>query len=103
MDEKEAELKITQYEKKIKNGLVLSSINGVVKAAGDAATGESDGDAFIEVTSDSGMYIVGNVSELNLGTLEIGDQVSVRSLETGMEYTAVIGRNFGISRGGIWK
>ena len=36
------------------------------------------------------MYIVGNVSELNLGTLEIGDQVSVRSLETGMEYTAVI-------------
>lgn len=90
LDEKEAELKITQYEKKIKNGLVLSSINGVVKAAGDAATGESDGDAFIEVTSDSGMYIVGNVSELNLGTLEIGDQVSVRSLETGMEYTAVI-------------
>ena len=90
LDEKESELKITQYEKKIKNGTILSSINGVVKAAGDASTGESNGDAFIEVTSDSGMYIVGNMSELNLGTLEAGDQVSVQSLETGMQYTAVI-------------
>ncbi|MDO4453117.1 MAG: HlyD family efflux transporter periplasmic adaptor subunit [Eubacteriales bacterium] len=90
LDEKESELKITQYEKKIKNGVILSSINGVVKAAGDASTGESNGDAFIEVTSDSGMYIVGNMSELNLGTLEVGDEVSVQSLETGMQYTAVI-------------
>lgn len=90
LDEKESELKITQYEKKVKDGVVLSSINGVVKTVGDAETGESDGDAFIVVTSDSGMYIVGNVSELNLGTLEVGDEVSVQSLESGMQYTAVI-------------
>lgn len=90
LDEKEAELKIKQYEKKVKDGVVLSSINGIVKTAGDAETGQSDGDAFIVVTSDSGMYIVGNISELSLETLEIGDELTAQSLENGMTYTAVI-------------
>lgn len=90
LDEKEAELKIAQYEKKVKDGVILSSINGIVKTVGDAETGSSDGDAFIVVTSDSGMYIVGNVSELNLETLQIGDEVTAQSWETGMTYTAII-------------
>ena len=90
LDEREAELKIEQYEKKVEEGVVLSSINGVVKTVGDPETGESNGEAFIVVTSDSGMYIVGNISELNLETVDVGDEVSVQSLETGMQYSAVI-------------
>lgn len=90
LDERESDLKIQQYEKRVEDGVVLSSINGVVKTVGDPETGESNGEAFIVVTSDSGMYIVGNVSELNLETVDVGDEVSVQSLETGMQYSAVI-------------
>ena len=90
LDEREAQLRINEYEQKVEAGTVLSSINGVVKTVGDPKTGESNGEAFIVVTSNSGMYIVGNMNELNLETLKIGDEVSVQSLETGMQYTASI-------------
>ena len=83
-------LQISKLEKKIKNQTVLASIDGQVTTVGDPVTGESDGDAFIVVESDDGLYVKGAVSELLLDRLSVGQSLSVTSYETGLNFQAEI-------------
>ena len=83
-------LQISKLEKKIKNQTVLASIDGQVTTVGDPITGESDGDTFIVVESDDGLYVKGAVSELLLDRLSVGQSLSVTSYETGLNFQAEI-------------
>ena len=83
-------LQISKLEKKIENQTVLATVDGQVTTVGDPVTGESDGDAFIVVDSDDGLYVKGAVSELLLDRLSVGQSLNVNSYETGLNFQAEI-------------
>lgn len=69
---------------------VSASINGIVKTVGDPEDPPTDGSAFMEVSGSEGMYIRGSISELLLDQIEIGQEITASSWDTGQEYTAEI-------------
>lgn len=83
-------LKISRLEKTLENKTVVASIKGVVKTVGDPATGTSDGDAFIQVESEDGLYVKGELSESKLGTIQVGQMLTGMVYETGTTFDATI-------------
>lgn len=83
-------LQISKLEKKIENQTVLATIDGQVTMVGDPVTGDSDGNAFLVVESEDGIYVKGAVSELLLDRLTVGQSLNVISYETGLNFQAEI-------------
>lgn len=90
LDLREAKLSVKQAQRKLDEATVTATINGVVKAVGDAAVGSVDGEAFISVTSSEGMYVRGTISELKLGDVQVGTAMTGFSYESGVSFTATI-------------
>ena len=64
------------------NCLVYSKIDGVVKSIGDAETAAVDNTPLITVSGGGGYYIETGIGELDLGSIQVGDSVTVQSWET---------------------
>ena len=76
LDLRKADLDVAQAERKLSDGAVKATLNGIVKSVGDPDTGTSNGDPFITVTSDSGMYVKGTISELMLSEIQVGSTIT---------------------------
>ncbi len=83
-------LQISKLEKKVKNQTVVATIDGKVTVVGDPVTGESDGESFLEVDSDEGLYVQGSIGELMLESVTAGQSVSVMAYESGLNFQAEI-------------
>lgn len=83
-------IQISKLEKKLEKQVVTAAIDGVVKVVGDPISGESDGEAFIEVYSDDGYFVQGTVSELMLGKIDAGQILKVQAWESGLMFQAEI-------------
>ena len=90
LNQRENTLKIEKTQREIDESTVTSSIHGVVKSVGDPSIGEVDGSAFILVTSDSGLYVQGTLSESDLGKVKVGSRISGYSYESYTSFTAEI-------------
>lgn len=90
LDIRDAEISIKQAQRKMDGATIKATINGVVKEVGDPKVGQVDGEAFMTITSNSGMYVKGTVSEMDLGTIEVGAVVSGMAQESGVYITAEI-------------
>ncbi|MDO5426175.1 MAG: hypothetical protein Q4F41_20975, partial [Eubacteriales bacterium] len=90
LDMRQAELEVDKAQRKLDDASVKATLNGVVKAVGDPDIGEMDGDAFITVTSDSGLYVKGTISELELAQVQVGSTITGMSGESYVEFTAEI-------------
>lgn len=90
LDLKQAELKIRNTEKAVRDGVIRAKIQGIVKKAGDPANPPGDGSVFLQVASTEGMYIRGGISELMLDQIREGDRVNVTAWESGTYCQAVI-------------
>ena len=90
LNQRENTLKIEKTQREIDESTVTSSIHGVVKSVGDPSIGEVDGKAFILVTSDSGLYVQGTLSESDLGKVKVGSMISGYSYESYTSFTAEI-------------
>ena len=90
LNQRENTLKIEKTQREIDESTVTSSIHGVVKSVGDPSIGEVDGSAFILVTSDSGLYVQGTLSESDLGKVKVGSMISGYSYESYTSFTAEI-------------
>ena len=86
---RESELKLRQYDRKLDNKIVKSRMDGVVTSAGSLDSAVSDED-FIVISGAAGLYLQGNVNELSLDTVHVGDVVNGTSYETGMSFSATI-------------
>ena len=62
----------------------------MVKKVGDPSVGSIEGSAFIVVSSDSGLYLKGTLTEYQLNEVEPGQMVEVMSWDTGNSYIASI-------------
>lgn len=90
LDKKENDLKVEKAKRDLEDALVKSTINGIVKSVGDASVGEIDGQAFLVLASDGGMYVKGTLSELSLDTLKKGDIVQGQGNESGVSFSATV-------------
>ena len=77
-------------ERTLSDATVKATLNGIVKSVGDPDTGTSDGDPFITVTSDSGMYVKGTISELMLSEIQVGSTITGTAGESYTGFTAEI-------------
>lgn len=76
LDIRESEINITKLEKKLKNEVIYSKLDGTVFKVGDPLTGISDGDSFMTVKSEEGYYVKGTVSELLLDEIQEGTKLN---------------------------
>ena len=84
----EAEYKIMQKE--ADSGQVLAEFDGTVVGLLDADTATMLGMPLMKVTGGGGFYVEGTVSELQLGTIGIGQAVDIMSWDTGMSCEGTI-------------
>ena len=79
-----AKLNLEQVKKEVGSDTVYSELEGTIKAVRDSNSAEFDkSQAVVEVSGGGGYYIDGAVSELELGTVSIGETVQINSWMTG--------------------
>lgn len=84
------QLDLKGLRKSKKSATVAATINGIVKTVGDPEDPPTDGSAFIEISGSEGMYVRGSISELLLDQVEVGQEITASSWDTGQEYMAEI-------------
>ena len=90
LDIRTANLNLEKAERNMDAAQVKATLNGVVKSVGDPAVGEVDGEAFITVTSDAGLYVTGTISEMDLSKVSTGSTLQGTALESGTYFEAEI-------------
>ena len=90
LDLKEADLELKKINKELKNQTITSTLNGVVKTVGDPKKKNTDGKPLIQVVSSEGLYIQGNISEMQLDKLQVGQILNGFSYDTGVNFTAEV-------------
>lgn len=79
-----AGLKLEQVKKEVGSDTLYSELDGTIKAARDPNSADFDKtQAVVEVSGGGGFYIEGAISELELGTVSVGEAVQVNSWMTG--------------------
>ena len=90
LDIRDAEVSVSQAQRKLDEATIKATINGVVKTVGDPKVGQVDGEAFLTVTSNKGMYVKGRISEMDLGNVVVGSTITGTAQESGTPITAEI-------------
>ena len=84
---REAELKLSQQQRELDNSVVYATVNGVVREAGTVETGGTE-DGFIIISGEQGLYVMGQIGELELESLHVDDVVTGMDYNTGATFTA---------------
>ena len=90
LDKRKAELELKELEDEMSDGIVRAKRDGVVVTAHGADEIMSDGEEFLQVSSGTGVYIQGTISELQLDQITPGQTVYARSWMSDANLTAVI-------------
>ncbi len=85
LDERQAKLKLKDYNKQMDASTVVSSVDGYIKSI----NGSGD-DAYMVVESENGLYVKTSVSELNLEDIAVDQIIKCESYYTGEQFTATI-------------
>lgn len=107
--EKEVNLRLAKLslDKKIKelgDGNVYAEFDGTVKAVRDPDEAYNNSEAVIELSGGGGYYVTGTLSEMELGSVKVGDTVSISSWMTGAacEGTIVSIDDYPTTSGNSW-
>ena len=90
LDKREAELDLKKLRNKVDNGVIVSTVNGMVKTVLDEETARMEGTPMIRVTGEQGFYVTGKIAETALDKIEEGMPATVMVWETGMSYEASV-------------
>ncbi|MDO5139475.1 MAG: HlyD family efflux transporter periplasmic adaptor subunit, partial [Oscillospiraceae bacterium] len=85
----QAELNWRKAKQTATDGIVRAAHDGTVVAVGDPYAPQGD-QALIQVKSGNGYEITSTISENQLNTIKVGDQISVMMWSNGMTYTGTI-------------
>ena len=78
-----AEVNLKEKKTEVSDGIVYSKIDGVVKTVRKSSEAQQNDTALIEVSAGGGYYIIGTLNELELGSVKVGQTVSVSSWDSG--------------------
>lgn len=87
---KQAELDLTKLQQKLSTATVTSTITGIVTTAVPLDENTSTSEPFIVISSTEGLYLTGNLNELKLETLSVGQKISALSWRSGTTFDATI-------------
>lgn len=88
IERRKLELQLETLENSVSDGIVYAKMDGVVKSVGSLE--EDNGEAFITISGEGGLYVSGTISELLLDTVKPGMVVTANSWESGMTFDATI-------------
>lgn len=90
LEKKQAQLDLEKAKLQVNNTTVLSTIDGTVRTLIDEGEATADGKAFLVVSGTGEYYAAGAISESMLGSVNVGDEVSIDDYYNGGYYTAQI-------------
>lgn len=80
---KVAKLKLDKKLAELGDGNVYAEFDGTVKAVRDPDEAYNNSEAVVELSGGGGYYVSGTLSEMDLGSVQVGDTVSISSWMTG--------------------
>lgn len=101
---KVAKLKLDKKLAELGDGNVYAEFDGTVKAVRDPDEAYNNSEAVVELSGGGGYYVSGTLSEMDLGSVQVGDTVSISSWMTGAacEGTIVSIDDYPTSNGNNW-
>ena len=101
---KVAKLKLDKKLAELGDGNVYAEFDGTVKAGRDPDEAYNNSEAVVELSGGGGYYVTGTLSEMDLGSVQVGDSVSISSWMTGAacEGTIVSIDDYPTSNGNNW-
>lgn len=87
---KQAQLDLDKARLQLNNTTVLSTVDGTVRSLIDQDAAAAENKPFLVVSGDSTYYVSGALSESMLGSVLVGDEVTVMDYMTGSSYSAQI-------------
>lgn len=78
-----AELEYQKMQRETEDGMVKSTVTGMVKVVRDPDEAYKNGEAVVEVSGGGGYYIEGAMSELEFDSVKVGQTVQINSWMTG--------------------
>ena len=90
VSKRKAELQLKEMEASLEDGVVYAQMDGTIKDLKDSENIPNDGSAFLVVSGKDGLYVKGNVSELNLDQIQVGQSVTANCWSNGQCYMATI-------------
>lgn len=80
---KVAKLKLDKKLAELGDGNVYAEFDGTVKAVRNPDEAYNNSEAVVELSGGGGYYVTGTLSEMDLGSVQVGDSVSISSWMTG--------------------
>lgn len=80
---KVAKLKLDKKLAELGDGNVYAEFDGTVKTVRDPDEAYNNSEAVVELSGGGGYYVTGTLSEMDLGSVQVGDSVSISSWMTG--------------------
>ena len=101
---KVAKLKLDKKLSELGDGNVYAEFDGTVKTVRDPDEAYNNSEAVVELSGGGGYYVTGTLSEMDLGSVKVGDSVSISSWMTGAacEGTIVSIDDYPTSNGNNW-
>ena len=101
---KVAKLKLDKKLAELGDGNVYAEFDGTVTAVRDPDEAYNNSEAVVELSGGGGYYVTGTLSEMDLGSVKVGDSVSISSWMTGAacEGTIVSIDDYPTSNGNNW-
>lgn len=101
---KVAKLKLDKKLAELGDGNVYAEFDGTVKTVRDPDEAYNNSEAVVELSGGGGYYVTGTLSEMDLGSVQVGDSVSISSWMTGAacEGTIVSIDDYPTSNGNNW-
>lgn len=101
---KVAKLKLDKKLAELGDGNVYAEFDGTVKAVRDPGEAYNNSEAVVELSGGGGYYVTGTLSEMDLGSVQVGDSVSISSWMTGAacEGTIVSIDDYPTNNGNNW-
>ena len=90
LDLRKAKLSLSENKALLNDGIVRAKRSGIVRNIKDLSNPIQDGSAFLEVATGQGTYIKGNISELMLNQIKVGDTISAYCWTSGETFDAKI-------------
>lgn len=80
---KVAKLNLDKKLRELGDGNVYAEFSGTVKAVRDPGEAYNNSEAVVELSGGGGYYVSGTLSEMDLGSVKVGDTVQISSWRTG--------------------
>ena len=81
---KVAKLDLEKKKSELGDGNVYAEFDGTVKVVRDATEAFNSSEAVVELSGGGGYYVTGTLSEMDLGSVQVGDTVQISSWRTGV-------------------